>query len=174
MERYGVGMSKFAPLDALLTQLAIQCKRYEHPPLQDCREADRLQLVRSGVRTKNLFLRDNYGRRHFLLVTPPDKQVDLKALSKQMQLSRLGFASAERLDKYLALKPGEVSLLALINDPECQVELWLDEAIWTGEPLQCHPLDNRHTWSVPAEGVRALLQHWQRELVVLAVPAKGD
>ncbi|SHH77273.1 prolyl-tRNA synthetase associated domain-containing protein [Ferrimonas marina] len=158
-------------LETLVSQLSLEITRYQHPPLHDCQEADRLALVRSGQRTKSLFLRDNYGKRHFLLITRHDKAVDLKALSRQQGVARLGFASAERLSRFLAVAPGHVSLLALNNDPSREVECWIDEALWTGEGLQCHPLDNQHTWVLSADAVRSLFQHWQRPLVCLAVPS---
>ncbi|GAA4898583.1 prolyl-tRNA synthetase associated domain-containing protein [Ferrimonas pelagia] len=161
---------------SLLDQLSIAYQAYQHPPLHNCQEADRLQLVRTGLRTKNLFLRDNYGKRHFLLITTPDKAVDLKALSKQMSLSRLGFASAERLERYLGVQPGHVSLLALINDPDQAVTLWIDQALWCGESLQCHPLDNTQTWVIAPQDIETLLAHWQRALTLLTlpVPTKDD
>lgn len=117
----------------------------EHPPLPTCADADRLLVDRPGTRLKNLFLRDNYGRRHALLLTRPDKQVDLKALSRQQGWSRLGFASAERLQRYLGVAPGHVSVLALVNDVAQQVELWLDEELKDGDDFHCHPLRNTAT-----------------------------
>ncbi len=127
-------------------------------------------LSRAGLRTKNLFLRNDNGKRHFLLVTSPECSVDLKRLSKQMQVSRLGFASAERLDKYLGVQPGHVSLLALGHPHATDVELWIDRALWNGQGLQCHPMDNQHTWVVPAAAVEQLLCHWQRRWQVIDVP----
>ncbi|PSJ43944.1 prolyl-tRNA synthetase associated domain-containing protein [Zobellella taiwanensis] len=117
----------------------------EHPPLPTCADADRLLVDRPGTRLKNLFLRDNYGRRHALLLTRPGKQVDLKALSRQQGWSRLGFASAERLQRYLGVAPGHVSVLALVNDVAQQVELWLDEELKDGDDFHCHPLRNTAT-----------------------------
>ncbi len=157
-------------LQHLLASLNIDYHAYEHPPLHDCSEADRLALARDGQRTKNLFLRDNYGKRHFVLVTTPEKQVDLKALSRQMGVSRLGFASAERLQRYLGIQPGRVSLLALVNDPEQAVTLWIDEAIWNDKGLHCHPLDNTRTWVLMPEDIQTLLAHWGRPLTLLAIP----
>lgn len=93
-------------LAALLNKLGIIYQAYQHPPLATCRDADRLELVREGTRLKNLFLRDNYGRQHILLITTANKQIDLKALSKQQGLSRLGFASDSRLQQYLGIKLG--------------------------------------------------------------------
>lgn len=132
----------------ILAQLAswqINPPIIEHPPLFTCDEADRLLLDRPGTRLKNLFLRDNYGRRHALLLTTPHKQVDLKALSTQLGWSRIGFASAERLDKYLGVAPGHVSVLALVNDGEQAVELWLDNDLIEGDDFHCHPLRNTAT-----------------------------
>ncbi|WP_245748783.1 prolyl-tRNA synthetase associated domain-containing protein [Oceanisphaera psychrotolerans] len=117
----------------------------EHPPLFTCDDADRLLVERPGTRLKNLFLRDNYGRRHALLLTRSDKQVDLKVLSRQVGWSRLGFASADRLQRYLGVEPGHVSVLALVHDRERQVELWLDRELEHGDDFHCHPLRNTAT-----------------------------
>lgn len=130
---------------ARLADWQIRPPLIEHPPLPTCADADRLLVDRPGTRLKNLFLRDNYGRRHALLLTRPDKQVDLKALSRQQGWSRLGFASAERLQRYLGVAPGHVSVLALVNDVAQQVELWLDEELKDGDDFHCHPLRNTAT-----------------------------
>ncbi|WP_255418832.1 hypothetical protein [Moritella sp. Urea-trap-13] len=37
-------------------------------------------------------------------------------LTKQLAVSRLGFASSERLYKYLGVKPGSVSLQATVHE----------------------------------------------------------
>ncbi|MDX1269497.1 MAG: prolyl-tRNA synthetase associated domain-containing protein [Oceanisphaera sp.] len=132
-------------LMGLLSHWGITPPLIEHPPLYTCEDADRLLVNRPGTRLKNLFLRDNYGRRHALLLTRADKQVDLKALSRDIGWSRLGFASADRLQRYLGVEPGHVSVLALVNDRAQQVELWLDLELESGEDFHCHPLRNSAT-----------------------------
>lgn len=147
--------------EALAKQLAtlgIDYLNYDHPPLHTCSDADELGLVREGTRLKNLFLRDNYGKRHFLFIIPADKQVDLKALSKAQGLSRLGFASKERLAKYLGVEQGCVSALALCNDSEQKVELWLDSELQSATRWQCHPLVNTKTWVVTLDNLN---HFWQ-------------
>lgn len=137
-----------------LAGLEIDYQPYEHPPLMDCEEADRIGLIRSGARIKNLFLQDNVGKRHFLLICHSDQQVDLKALARQQQTKRLGFASARRLAHYLNTTQGSVSILGLFYDSEVQVELWMDQQLWNeADALQCHPLDNRRTWVIDKEGI---------------------
>ncbi|WP_339143938.1 prolyl-tRNA synthetase associated domain-containing protein [Pseudoalteromonas galatheae] len=149
-----------------LAQLDISYLNYEHPPLHTCLEADNLKLERKGTRLKNLFLRDNYGKRHFLFIIPADKQVDLKALSKSQGVSRLGFASTDRLAKYLGVEQGCVSALTLHNDSEQRVELWLDSELQSAHLWQCHPLVNTKTWVLTLEDLKRFWQvtghspHW--------------
>ena len=133
-------------LKSLLNELNIEFKSYEHEPLPTSSDAQRLGLKRSGVQIKNLFLRDNRGKKHILCLIRAHLKIDLKALSTQQNLSRLGFASTERLDKYLGVKPGCVSALSLVNDNSKSVELWLDSGLLNELEWQCHPLENDKTW----------------------------
>ncbi|WP_343044004.1 prolyl-tRNA synthetase associated domain-containing protein [Pseudoalteromonas caenipelagi] len=157
-------------LERVLQQLHIQALQYEHPPLHTCDEADKLQLERAGTRIKNLFLRDNYGRRHFLLLLRAHLKVDLKTLSSQQGVSRLGFASDARLEKYLNIKPGCVSALALINDTEQQVELWIDRGLWSAQLWQCHPLNNTKTWVLTKPQLQQFWQYTHHTPHVIDIP----
>ena len=112
-----------SPLHGTLMDLAeflrthgIDPARHEHPAVMTVEESKRLVPKLPGAKTKNLFLRDKKGRRHFLVTVPHDVAVDLDALAAALGVSGVGFASAERLQKYLGLKPGSVSLLGLVND----------------------------------------------------------
>ncbi len=157
-------------LNSLFIKLNIDCLKLEHAALETCVDADRLMLERPGTRLKNLFLRDNYGRRHFLLLTAHDKKVDLKALSKEMQIARLGFASAQRLEKYLAVKPGCVSALALVNDTDNAVELWVDERVWKSGSFHCHPFVNTSTWVLEKNDLIKLWKYTNHCPRVIKVP----
>ena len=94
---------------------------------------------------KNLFLRDAKGKRHFLVVVPAEKRVDLSTLPEKIESTRLSFASAERLMKYLKLESGHVSPLAVINDDENRVEVVIDKELKEKELLAVHPNDNAYT-----------------------------
>ncbi|WP_325047864.1 prolyl-tRNA synthetase associated domain-containing protein [Pseudoalteromonas sp. T1lg23B] len=153
-----------------LRELEIEPIQYEHPALHTCDEADKLQLERLGTRIKNLFLRDNYGRRHVLLLLRAHLKVDLKALSTQQGLSRLGFASDQRLEKYLKIQPGCVSALALFNDSDHQVELWVDSGLWDAQLWQCHPFDNRKTWVLSKSQLCQFWQHTGHQPHIIDVP----
>ncbi len=153
-----------------LSDWHIEFEVVKHEPLFDCQQADNIELLRPGVRTKNLFLRDNYGRVHLLLVTAPNAQVDLKQLSKKLALSRIGFASKQRLKAHLAVEPGHVSILALINDRHHKVQLYMDEALWHGEPLHCHPLQNDETLLLTPTAINRFLQHTGHAISLINLP----
>ncbi|HIB44877.1 MAG TPA: prolyl-tRNA synthetase associated domain-containing protein, partial [Candidatus Lambdaproteobacteria bacterium] len=118
----------------------ISYERHDHPAVFTVEESKRLSPELDGASTKNLFLRDKKGSRHFLVTVPEDKKVDLKTLSSALDSSRLSFASPERLKTHLGIEPGSVSLLAVLNDTEKNVEVFIDQEIWEDEAILCHPL----------------------------------
>ena len=162
-------MSDISLLEQAFNELGISCEKVSHPPLFTALDADNILLKRTGTRLKNLFLRDNYGKKHVLLITSPDKQIDLKSLSKVMGFSRLGFASKERLAKYLGVKPGCVSMLALLNDIDNNVQLLIDSEVWQGEHFHCHPFDNTQTWIIAKPDLLSFFNHTKHSFTVLSL-----
>ncbi|MFM5259572.1 prolyl-tRNA synthetase associated domain-containing protein [Aeromonas veronii] len=156
---------------SLLDQLAIPYQCFDHPPVFTCEEASRLLPDLPAAKTKNLFLRDPKSERLFLVVSPEEHRVDLKALATALGVKRLSFGSPERLDAVLGLTPGSVTLLAMVRDREKAVELVVDEAIWQAEQVQCHPLVNTATLIIRLNDVRRLLAHLDREAIVMRLPA---
>ena len=159
-------------LAAYLAHLNIDYAVIEHPPLHGSLDADMLLVERPGTRLKNLFLRDNEGKNHFLVITAHDKQLDLKALAKYQGLSRLGFASDERLARYLKVAPGCVSMLALMNDKQSNVTVWLDQDIWFGDLFHCHPFENTQTWIVRKNNLERFFASTGHQPKVVFLPAK--
>lgn len=132
----------------LLDELRISYQRVDHPPVFTCEEADRLVPPMEAARTKNLFLTDKKGRRHFLVVVGYEKRVDVKALSKAIEVPGMRLASDRRLMDHLGVEPGSVTLLAVMNDRERSVEVLLDEDIWCAASVRCHPLVNTATLAI--------------------------
>ena len=159
-------------LAATLAQLDINYDVIEHPPLHGSLDADKFMLDRPGTRLKNLFLRDNEGKRHFLVITAHDKQLDLKAIAQQQGLSRLGFASDERLARYLKVPPGCVSMLALLNDKQNNVTLWLDQEIWFNELFHCHPFENTATWLMKKDDLELFFESTGHQPRIVFLPDK--
>lgn len=137
----------------ILDNNAIPYQRYDHAPVYTVAQANELLPNIPGAATKNLFLRDRKGRRHFLLVSHDDQPIELSRLARQVGVTKLSLASPERLNKYLKIDPGSVSILALINDEHKRVELLIEQQIWEMDSLQAHPLVNTATFVIPKQGI---------------------
>ena len=155
-----------------LDSINVSYERFDHPAVYTVSEAKKLSPERDGASTKNLFLRDKKGIRHFLVVVPQDKQVDLKELSSILEASRLSFASPDRLNKYLGIEPGSVSILALLNDPEKTVEVFVDNELWNAEIILCHPLVNTSTLAITRDGIKQFLEKTGHNLMLVEIPIK--
>ncbi len=157
-----------------LDQLGIQFTKYEHEPVFTCEAALAAVPDARSVQTKNLFLRDKPGRRHFLLVTSCEKAVDIKAFAEKIGAGHLSFGSPERLQKHLGLTPGSVTVLGLLNDPSHAVELYVDADVWKHEWWNCHPLINTATLVLSRASIEAFLArtgHTPRVVTLDARPA---
>lgn len=157
---------------AFLSEHDIPFKKFDHPAVFTCEEAERLCPSMPGSATKNLLLRDRKGVRNFLVVVGYDTATDLKRLKDLLAVDKLSFASPERLASLLGVEPGAVTLLGVVNDKEGTVEVILDEAIWSAEALQCHPLVNTATLVIPHEGIVRFLEATHHPPRVLRIPSR--
>ena len=166
-----------AALDAFLARHQLVLQRHEHPPVMTVEESERLVPKLPGAKTKNLFLRDKKGARHFLVTVPHDLAVDLAALGVLLEAGRLSFASPERLEKHLRITPGSVSLLALCNDEAHAVEFVVDRTLWEAPAVQAHPLVNTATMILPHDDLVRFLAatgHAPRVIDVPRAAARGS
>lgn len=109
---------------------------------------------------KNLFLRNDSGKQHYLVLLRSDKTVDLKALRKQIGSSRLGFASEERLMTHLKLTKGSVTPLAVINDETKTIPVIIDKDLQRETRIGVHPNTNTATiWLSHDQLVKAIKSH---------------
>jgi Ala-tRNA(Pro) deacylase len=131
-----------------LDRLGLYYVRHEHPPVFTVEDADKYWTDLRGTHCKNLFLRNKKGNRHYLVVAPTSRAVDLRALNRILQEDRLSFASPERLKRYLGLEPGSVSPFGLINDTAKEVRVILDEDLKNSSYLGFHPNINTATLDV--------------------------
>jgi Ala-tRNA(Pro) deacylase len=129
----------------LLDSNSFHYHRIEHPAVFTCAEAELHRPPVPATSTKNLFLCDKKARRFFLVVTSCEKTVKLDALSPQLGVPYLRFASEDNLFRHLGVTRGAVTMMGLVNDSEHRVELWIDSEIWEGDTFLSHPLVNTAT-----------------------------
>lgn len=155
-----------------LKELEIPYEVFRHPAVFTVEEANEHCQGIPGMGCKNLFLKDNKGKRHFLVVVPDEKSVDIKRLGAKLEVSNLGFASPERLMKYLGLIPGSVSPFGLINDTEGAVEVLVDRVLLDAESVNFHPNVNTATIVVTVEDFKKFLAKKSKKHQFIAIPER--
>jgi len=144
-------LSKEIRVYDLLDSLGICYQRIDHEPamtMEICEEIDR---VLEATICKNLFLCNRQQTDFYLLMMPGDKPFKTKDLSAQINSSRLSFATAEHMEKYLDITPGSVSVLGLMNDSEGAVRLLIDADVLKDEYIGCHPCINTSSLRIKTE-----------------------
>lgn len=101
----------------------------------------RLPELQRGTHIKNLFLR-NKREDMWLVTVEAHRVIDLKDLGERIGAGRVSFGSAQRLMRHLGVRPGSVTPLALINDPDRRVRLAVDRAVLEADIVWAHPLVN--------------------------------
>jgi Ala-tRNA(Pro) deacylase len=132
-------------VEARLHALGIPFTRHVHPPVATVGQAERHWTGIDATHCKNLFLRNQKGTTHYLVVVPHLKRVDLKAVAAQIGDGKLSFGSPARLLTHLGLTPGSVSPFGLINDREHCVRVVLDRDLQSAERVSFHPNINTAT-----------------------------
>ncbi len=131
--------------------------KVDHLPVYTCDDIREVCLDLPGHPTKSLFLKSKKGR-YYLLLLSAETKPDLKYLAHFFNEGRLSFASEEALQKILGVAKGAVTPLSLINDKDNIVTLIIEDRIWDGKPIHCHPLANTSTLSIDKEVVKKFLE----------------
>ena len=140
-----------------LKELGVEYERFEHPPVATAEEGERHWVGIDATHSKNLFLRNQKGDRHYLLVVVHSKRVDLKSVATQIGDGKLSFASPERLMTHLGVTPGSVSPFGLIHGRQKHVRVFLDRDLATADRVSFHPNINTVTFALPRAGFERFL-----------------
>jgi Ala-tRNA(Pro) deacylase len=120
---------------------------HQHDALFTVQDSKKLRGKIAGAHTKNLFLK-NKKNKFFLLTCEESDKVDLKIMSKSLELGNTSFAKEEYLDQYLKIKPGAVSPFSLLNDDGGFVNFYLEQTLYESKFVNFHPLINTFTITI--------------------------
>jgi Ala-tRNA(Pro) deacylase len=123
---------------------------HQHDALYTVEDSKKLRGKISGAHTKNLFLK-NKKNKFYLLACEEAEKVDLKKISKSLELGNISFAKEEYLAQYLNIKPGSVSPFALLNDEGREVDFYLEQNLYESKFVNFHPLINTLTVTIETE-----------------------
>ena len=133
----------------------------EHKAVYNMAELAEVPCPYPEADAKNLFVRDDKKQNYYLITVKGEKRVNLKAFRKAQGTRNLSFASAEDLLKRLALIPGAVTPLGVLNDETRSVQVFLDQD-FLQEPglVGVHPNENTATvWLKTEDLIRIIREH---------------
>lgn len=146
-------------LYTLLEELGVEYQYYEHPPAPTIGEAVKYWKDLDATHCKNLFFRNHKGNRHYLVILDHRQELNIRDLEQRLKQGKLTFASPQRMMKYLGITPGSVSPLALINDTEKHVHVFLDERLKESRTISFHPCINTASLVITYEDFLKFLHH---------------
>jgi Ala-tRNA(Pro) deacylase len=155
-----------AALLAFLDAHGIAHATLDHRPVFTVEEGAEIKAALPGGHTKNLFLKDAKGQL-WLICALGDTRVDLKRTAPAIGAAKLSFGSPERLFEALGVRPGSVTVFALLNDPSGAVRLVLDQALLDHEQVNFHPLSNDATTTLSRDGLSSFLKALDRPFQVV-------
>ena len=120
---------------------------HHHDALFTVQDSKKLRGKIKGAHSKNLFLK-NKKNKFFLLTCEEADKIELKRVSKSLELGNTSFAKEKYLDQYLKIKPGSVSPFALLNDKGGQVDFYLEQTLYESKFVNFHPLINTLTITI--------------------------
>lgn len=138
-------MSKSEKVLQLLSELDIKYELYKHPPVPTVEDALPHWDKIDATHCKNLFFRNHKGNRHYLVILKHNRKLNIRDLEQRLKQGKISFASPQRMERYLGLSGGSVSVFGLINDEENHVHLFLDDALNSAKKISFHPNENNAT-----------------------------
>ena len=159
----------------LLDQLGVDYQRIDHEAAMTMEACAAIDEVLDATICKNLLLCNRQCTVFYLLLLPGDKPFKTSVLSKQIGSSRLSFAGAEYMERFLDITPGSLSILGLMNDKEMQVQLLIDEDVLKGEFIGCHPCINTSSLRLKtADVVEKIIPAMGHEPKIVNLPAAEE
>ena len=128
----------------ILKEKKYEYELHEHKALFTVEESRIFRGKIKGSHSKNLFLK-NKKNNFFLISCEENDELNLKYISKCLNLGNISFAKEEYLFKYLGIKPGSVSPFALLNDIGNITNFFLEKKLHDSEFVNFHPLLNNVT-----------------------------
>jgi Ala-tRNA(Pro) deacylase len=144
---------------SVLEALGISYVRHEHPPVATVADAEAQWAGIAAAHCKNLFLRNQKGDRHYMVIVTHSKRVDLRQVAAQIGDGKLSFASPERLMARLGVMPGSVSPFGLLNDPDRHVRVFIDDDLSRAARITFHPNVNTATLVLGVADFERFLAH---------------
>ena len=120
---------------------------HEHKALFTVEDSNKHRGEIKGLHSKNLFLK-NKKNNFYLFSCEEFSKINLKTISKSLDLGNVSFAKKDYLLDLLGVSPGSVTPFALLNNTENNINLYLEDKMHQSEYINFHPLSNKATITI--------------------------
>ena len=120
---------------------------HEHKALFTVEDSNKQRGDIAGLHSKNLFLK-NKKNNFYLFSCEEFSKINLKTISKSLDLGNVSFAKKEYLLELLGISPGSVTPFALLNNIENNIDLYLEDKMYESKYINFHPLTNKATVTI--------------------------
>lgn len=162
-------------LYARLDDLGIAYHTKEHEAIFTVDEGRDIKARLPGGHSKNLFLKDKAGQ--FVLISAlGSTPIKLNRLHPHIGTKRLSFGKEEALLAHLGVRPGSVTVFSVIKDPEANVRLVLDKALFAQDVVWFHPMRNTASTRIKPVDLLAFARATGHDPLILDLAglAEGD
>lgn len=136
---------------------------HTHIPVFTVAESKSVREKIPGLHVKNLFLKDEKGN-FYLYVCPAEKQANLKALRKFLNVKKIQFGSPEELHSQLKISPGSVSLFCMIYSKDTL--LIIDNEVYFAEKAGFHPNNNTATLVLENKDIKKFINSLNKKYLI--------
>ena len=120
---------------AALERLEIPFERIDNDPAVTMEDSEAVDAALGVPTVKTLLLCNRQQTVFYLYVMPGDKPFITKEFGAALQISRVSFAPADKLQEFLGTEVGATTPLSLVADPEKRVRLIIDKAAVAPEAI---------------------------------------
>ena len=157
-----------------LEELHIPYRRVDHDHADTIEICHQVERILEGKICKNLFLCNRQQTEFYLLMMPGDKPFKTKYLSAQLGCSRLSFADAGHMARFLQTVPGSVSAMELLFDTEHHVQLVIDRELMEDAYISGHPGISTSTLRLKREDMLSFVSATGHEPTYIDLPDPRD
>jgi Ala-tRNA(Pro) deacylase len=153
-------------VEQYLNELNIKFKKFHHPPLYTCEQAETYNKEIRGIHSKNLFLKNRKSTNYYLIIIPAIEKLNLKEFEAILN-EKLTFANEQELKNILGSTTGAVSPFGLINDLENKTTLIIKKQIWDSDFVSFHPNINTETLELTRENFQKYIKSLKNRLLII-------
>lgn len=162
------GMYDEKKLLARLEEMGIVYKYMAHAAVYTSEQANQVNPHMHGTHCKNLFVKDKTNQK-WLMTILDDRRVDLKRVAQIIGSHRLSFCNPTELWDNLGVTPGSVTPLAVVNDSNKNVKLYIDIDVMARSAVSCHPMANTATITLSNADFRRFIESTDHELNIASL-----